>query len=161
MSVEEKFDGVKNTFSLFMAFFNEVAQEIGMEKAVALDAKVGRATNADIGKMMREQAGAQEIDAKTAYMMTSKAVEEGFAISSEVIEESPQKVVFNIGKCPIHEACQMAGMDSESIEALCRATSIESMDAMVKELNPNLSYRLAKFRSAEDGCCKEEIVIAE
>ena len=111
MSVEEKFDGAKNAFSLYRAFFNEVAQEIGMEKAVALDAKVGKAMNAGIGKMMKEQAGTQEIDAKTAYMMTSKAIEEGFGIRSEVKEENSQKVVFNVGRCAIYEACQMAGMD--------------------------------------------------
>ena len=161
MSAEEKFDGAKNVFSLFMAFFNEVAQEIGMEKAVTLDAKVSKAMNAKIGKMMKEQAGMQEIDAKTAYMMTSKAIEEGFGFSWEVKEENSQKVVFNIGRCPVYEACQIAGMDAESIEALCRATSIESMDAMAKELNPKLSYRLTKFRSAGDGCCEEEIVLAE
>ena len=87
----------------------------------------------------------------------SKAIEEGFGISSEAKEESPQKVVFNVGKCPIYEACQTAGMDAESIEAHCRATGIKSMDAMAKELNPKLSYRLTKFRSAGDGCCEEEI----
>jgi hypothetical protein len=50
-------------------------------------------------------------------------------------------------------------MDNESIEAVCRAGALQYMDAMVKQWNPNLSYRLRKFRSSADGHCIEEVVL--
>jgi hypothetical protein len=53
----------------------------------------------------------------------------------------------------------MLGMDNESIEAVCRAGALRYMDAMVKQWNPNLSYRLREFRSSADGHCIEEVVL--
>ena len=115
------FSGAKNALVLHRAFVNEVAQEIGMDHAISLEAKVTKAINAKQGKIMREQAGSQEIDAKTAYLMTSKAIEGSFGFSWDLKEESPQRIAFNVGRCPIYEACQEVGMNAESIEALCRA----------------------------------------
>ena len=57
-------------------------------------------------------------------------------------------------------ALQAVGMDAEAIEAACRACSIRLMEAMAKQLNPNLSYQLVKFRTAPDGYCEEAIVLA-
>jgi hypothetical protein len=51
------------------------------------------------------------------------------------------------------------GMDVKDIEANCRATSMRFMDAMVKQLNPNLSYELTKFRSTADESCEESLVL--
>jgi len=54
----------------------------------------------------------------------------------------------------------MMGMDAKTIENLvCRSGSIKLMDAMVKQLNPNLSVRIKKFRSSADDFCEEEIVL--
>jgi len=78
----------------------------------------------------------------------------------EVIEESPQRVVFKVDRCPVYEAAHALGMDAEAIEAICRADSIRFMGAMAKQLNPNLSYQLRKFRSAADDSCEEAIVLA-
>jgi len=33
------------------------------------------------------------------------------------------------------------------------------MDAMVKQWNPNFSYRLGEFRSSAEGHCIEEVVL--
>jgi hypothetical protein len=33
------------------------------------------------------------------------------------------------------------------------------MDAVAKQLNPDLSYRLKEFRSSVDGYCLEEVVL--
>ena len=130
-----------------------------MERALALITKTDEALGAKTGKMIKEQAGAEELDAKAAASLARNAIEESYGISSEVIEESPQKVVFNLGKCPIYEAAQEVGLDAETIEALCRAGGLRLMDTTVKQLNPNLSYQLIKFRSAADNFCEEEIVL--
>ena len=65
-----------------------------------------------------------------------------------------------VGKSPIYESAQALGMDTKAIEASCRASCIKYMDAIAKQLNPNLSYQLTKFRSAADGYCEEVVVLA-
>ena len=130
-----------------------------MERAVACYTKTSESRGAKVGKMIKEQAGVEELDAKAAASLARNAIEEGYGISSEVIEESPQKVVFNVGRCPTYEAAQEVGLDAETIETLCRAGGRRTMETMVKQLNPNLSYQLRKFRSSADDFCEEEIVL--
>ena len=76
------------------------------------------------------------------------------------MEESPDRAVFKIYKCPVYEAGQMLGLDASTIEAQCRAGSIPFMDNMVKQLNPKLGCQLKKFRSTADDFCEEEILLS-
>jgi hypothetical protein len=161
MAVEDKFSGAKNTFTLFFAYLNAVAQEIGMEQAAALSTKVDEAMGAAQGKMIKEQAGIEQFDAKAAALLARNAIEEGFGITSEVTEESPQRVAFKIGRCPVFEAAEAAGLDVKNIEALCHDGPLKYMNAMVKQLNPNLSYQLRKFRSGADDYCEEAIALSK
>jgi hypothetical protein len=108
------------------------------------------------GKMIKEQAGAKEFDAMAAYSVVN-SLTEGLGITPEVLEESPQRVVFKTGKCPLYEAARMIGLDAETIEITCRADKL--LDTMFKQVNPNLSHRLRKFRSGPDDFCEEEIVL--
>ncbi len=158
MAVEDKFNGAKNAFTFFFAYLNTVAQEIGMEQAAALSTKVDETMGATGGKRIKEQAGTGQFDAKAAAVLARNSIEEGFGITSEVIEESPQRAAFRIGRCPVYEAAQAAGLDVKNVEALCHAGPLKYMNAMVKQLNPNLSYQLRKFRSAADDFCEEAIV---
>ena len=75
-----------------------------------------------------------------------------------MIEESLQEVVVKLSKCPVYTAAQMLGLDSETIETMCRNGSAQLMHTATKELNPNLSYQLRKFRSGPDDFCEEAIV---
>jgi len=159
MAIEDTFNGAKNAFTLFFAYLNTVAQEIGMERALALNTKMWEAMGAARGKMMKEQSDIKEFDARAAHSLT-KSVPENIGISMEVLEESPQRVVTKTGKCPLYEACQVVGLDAKTIEARCRTGSVRFMDAAVKQLNPNLNYRLRKHRSGPDDFCEEEIVLS-
>jgi hypothetical protein len=87
------------------------------------------------------------------------AIEQGFGIPSEVIEASPESVVLKIARCPVYEAARALGMEPEAIEASCRAGSVSFMDAMAKQLNPELRYELRRFRSAPDDACEEAILL--
>lgn len=158
MAIEDTFNGAKNASTFFYAYFNMVAQEISKERAVALHTKMAEVMGAKTGKMMKEQAGAEELDAKAAALLVINSIE-GLGIRSEVIEESPQKVLYKCGRCPFYEAAQIVGMDAETIEAGCRAGGIRSMDTTVKQLNPDLNYKLTKFRSSADDFCEEVIVL--
>jgi hypothetical protein len=50
------------------------------------------------------------------------------------------------------------GVDAETIETLCRSGPVRFMDAVTKQLNPNYSYQLQRFRSGADDFCEEVIV---
>lgn len=158
MAIEDVFNGAKTTFTFFFAYLNAVAQEIGMERAIAVDTKACETMGAIQGKMMRERSGMKEFDCKAAWSLV-KTGPESLGITMEKLEESPQRVVSKMGRCPVYEAAQMLGMDAKTIETGCRAASIRFMDAVAKQLNPSLSFRLRKFRSAPDDFCEEEIVL--
>ena len=109
------------------------------------------------GKILKEQAGAEELDVKAAWSLV-KSIPVGIGIGAEVIKESQQEIVIKAGKCPLYTAGQMLGFDNETMETMCRKGSARLMDTMTKELNPNLTYQLRKFRSGADDFCEEAII---
>ncbi len=155
MAGEDAFDGAKAAFSSYFAFFKTVAQEIGMERTLALGKKTVETMAAMQANKMKEETGIKEFDAKTASSLVW-TIPQTLGITREVVEESPQRVMFKVGRCPIYEAAQTLGLDPESA---CHANPLIHMDALVKQLNPNLSYRLLKYRTAPDDFCEEEIVL--
>ena len=159
MATTDTLRGATNAFTFVFAYINTVGQEIGMEKAIALDAEMCAMMGAAQGQAIKAQAGLDEIDLATAAALADASIEEGLGIVSEVIEKSAQRIVSRRGRCPIYEAAQMLGMDNESIEAMCRAGALRYMDTMVKQWNPNFSYRLREFRSSAEGHCIEEVVL--
>jgi len=158
MSMEDAFNGAKNAFAFYGAYLNTVAQEIGLERALALNTKMLETMGAMQGKMVKQQARIEEADAKGAYSL-AKGVPESLGLAFEVLEESPTTVRFRCPQCSFYEGCQMAGLNDKTREIMCRAGSLRFMDAIVKQLNPRLSYQLAKYRSAADDFCEEQIVL--
>lgn len=159
MGMEDVFNGAKSAMTFYDAYLKTVAEEIGMDQAVSLHTKMFETMGEMQGKMIKEQAGTEEIDTKAALSLV-KSAPESLGITMEVVEESPQRVSFKVSKCPIYEAAQMMGVEPETIEALCRSGPVRFMDAMTKQLNPNFSYQLQRFRSGADDFCEEVIVQA-
>jgi hypothetical protein len=159
MGIDDKRDGAMNAFSFLFGYLNMVAREIGMEQATALSSDVDAAMGAEQGKMIREKAIAAEFDARAAALIAQNSIEEGFGITSEVLEDSPRKTVFKVGRCPVFEAAQKMGLDAETIKTLCHAGPLKYMDALIKQLNPDLRYQLLKFRSTADDFCEEGIIL--
>jgi len=157
MGTEDTLNGATAAMTLLNAYMGTVAEEIGMDRAGSLFTKMCENMGVMQGKMMKEQAGTEEIDTKTAWSLV-KNVPENIGISSEVIEESPQEVVVRLGKCPVYSGAETLGIDPKTIETMCRTGSAILMNTAVKQLNPNLSHQLRKFRSSADDFCEEAIV---
>ena len=155
MGIEDTYSGATAAMTYFNGYIKKVAEEIGMDRAVNLFTQMCETMGAMQGKMMKEQAGTEEIDAKTAWSLI-RTVPEGIGITSEVIKEGPQEVVVKMSKCPVYTAGQMLGLD---VETLCRNGAAKLMYTATKELNPKLSYQLRKFRSGPDDFCEEAIVL--
>jgi len=158
MAGKDAFTGAKTALLAFDAYVNTVAQEIGMERAVSLMTKAFENMGVMQGQMMKQQAGIKEYDAQTAWSLL-KTTPEDLGIKFQVIEQSPKKVVVKAGKCPIYEAAQTLGLDGKTIETMCNASTNRFDEMLVKQLNPGLSFRLRKFRSAPDDFCEEEVVL--
>ncbi len=159
MAVQDTFNGAKSGLTFMQAYLNTVGQEIGMEKALALETKTTQMLGKAQGMMLKKQAGVEEVDIKTAEKMLSALIEEALGIPSEVTDESPTKITCKVGRCPVYLSAEMLGMDNKAIEASCKAGSITYMDTAAKQLNPKLSYKLTKFRSSADDFCEETVVM--
>jgi hypothetical protein len=157
MAIEDNLNAARAAFVFYDAYMNAVAQEMGMEKALALHTKVCENLGPFQGQMLKGQTHIKDFDAKAAYSMV-KTVPETLGIATEVLEESPQKVRFKCKQCSVYEAAMLVGLDQKTREAICRNGSIVFMDKVLKQLNPKLSYRLVKYRSSADDFCEEAIV---
>jgi hypothetical protein len=158
MATKDVFNGATAGLRVFYAYTNTVAQDIGMERALGLLTKMAENGGAMRGKAMKEKAGTKKLDAKTAWLLL-RTVPESMGESIKVVEQSPQRVAFRVITCPHYEAAQMLGMDAKTIETICRASSTRLMDVCAKQLDPGLSFRARKFRSAADDFCEEEITL--
>ena len=157
MSMEDTLNGATMAMTFLYGYLNTFAGEDGMERAMSLQTKMCENMGVMQGQMMKEQAGTEEIDLQTAWSM-AKIVPEGIGISTEVIEETPEGIVAQFGQCPVYSACQMLGMDHDTIENICRCGSARFMDSLTQQLNPNLRHELRKFRSSPDDFCVEAII---
>ena len=134
-------------------------EEVGLEKSIEIRSEVFRKIGTAQGKMLKEQAGIEgEVDAQTAHQLIEPLVQT-IGIVTEPIEAGPDQVVMRVGPCPVYNAAAAVGWDPEMMKIGCEAGAMNFMDAVVKQLNPNLSMRLAEFREEPGSCCLEEIVI--
>ena len=159
MTMTDTFNGAKNASTFLFAYLNTVAQDIGMERAMALDAQMCQTMGAAWGQSIKAQAGIGEADARAAVSLARAFMSEAIGISTEVVEESTERAMLRVGRCPLYEAAQVLGMDNAATEALCRAGAIGYMDTMVKQFNPNLGYDLSQFRPSADASCIEVIAV--
>ena len=157
MAIEDTYNGATAVMTFEIAYIKTVAEEIGMDKALGLLTKMCESMGTIQGKILKEKAGAEELDVKAAWSLV-KSVPAGIGIGAEVIKESQQEIVIKAGRCPFYSAGQMLGLDNQTMETMCRKGSARLMDTMTKELNPNLRYELRKFRSGADDFCEEAII---
>jgi hypothetical protein len=157
MAIEDTYNGATAAMTFMNAYIKMVAEEIGMDKALGLLTKMCESMGTMQGKILKEKAGAEEFDVKAAWSLV-KSVPVGIGIGAEVIKESQQEIVIKAGRCPLYSSGQMLGFDNQTMETMCRKGSARLMDAMTKELNPNLRYELRKFRPGADDFCEEAII---
>ncbi len=157
MAANDAFTGAKTAMMMLDAFAGAVGKEIGMERTLGLMAQTCENMAAIMGKRLKQQASDQEIDARAAWSML-KASAENLGITFQVAEESPNRVFVKSGRCSVYEAAQALGMDNKTIETMCKFSSNRFDDALVKQLNPSLSFRMLKFRSSAEEPCEEELI---
>jgi hypothetical protein len=151
--------------SATFAFAGVQALEVAMleimeqDQANAVVAGVWEKLGTGQGQMVKQQLGIDGVvDIKTAHQILEQVVNV-IGVETEIIESSPDKITMKVSACPVFNAGAAIDMDPALIEQGCQHGAMSFMTALVKQLNPNLSVRLAKFRGTPDQCCIEEIVL--
>ena len=155
MAREERFNAVKAAYSTLGGFFKDVAQEIGMEKALAVYSKRGEAAGVMVAQLTKERQAGQGIDLKVLAAVESEGCDL-FGLTYE-IEHTPTSMKIIAHQCPIYDGFQSAGLDHQTIQQLCDANANGEIRGLNKAF-PQLSG-CAKFRSAPDQPCTEEFVL--
>jgi hypothetical protein len=157
MAREDAFNAAKATSTLLGGFFKDVANEIGLEKALSLYAKHGEVVGAMMARAVKERLGDKEFDMKTLASVASGLYQIcGYTFE---LEETPTSIKVKCFQCPFYEGFKNAGLDDQTIEAACNQ-SVAVQLAELKKAFPQLSGRL-KFRSAPDQPCIDEFELAK
>jgi hypothetical protein len=153
MMSEKTFNNVKHRLKVHDIFAQTVAEEIGMDRTVELFTQTAEKMGTIQGGLLRQQAGAKKFDAHMAATLV-RATYENLGISMKMEEESPRSILLTCTSCPNYTAAHEVGIDDKTIESWCRVGNIKFIDTVVKQLNPDLSFRLVKFRTTPKDSCE-------
>jgi hypothetical protein len=157
MSKTDVFSGTKAGMQIYNVFAQAVAEEIGVEMTIALQSKVMEKIGKLQGNMMQMQAGIKQFNTQTTSTLVKTAME-NLGLKIKLIKESERTVLFKCTRCPIYDAGHELGINHKTIESWCRASNIRLFDSAIKQLNPDLTFRIVKFRIAPEDFCEEEMV---
>lgn len=155
MLAEVSYNIAVKVYALYGAFFNEVAKELGKQKTLALHRRAHELMGVETGKKVREQMGDIKYDLKTVAEILKKS-NVSIGIDSQMTE-GPGSLLLRNARCPMYDGYRMGGLDDDAAEALCQVGAPAKLGSTLKELNPNVSYRLTHYRDKPTERCEEEI----
>lgn len=156
MAQQEVYDAVKESFTILGGFFTEVSQDVGPERATEMYGRVFDGMGELFGTMAAKHRGDADISGKVAAEL--EQLYPAFGIDPEM-EISPTRILVHSHACPIYDGYRAAGLDHDTIEAMCRS-SVACEAAAFRRIVPDGNMSLAKFRAAPDDFCTEAIELA-
>ena len=152
---EQSYSVAVKVYSLYGAFFNEVTKELGDKKALALHRRAHEVMGIETGRKLREQMGNIKYDLKALAEILRKS-NVSIGIDSQMVE-GPSSLLLRNARCPMYDGYRMGGLGDEAAETLCQVGAPAKLGSTLKELNPNVSYRLTHYRQKPSERCEEEI----
>ena len=156
---EDIYKGAIAGTSIFVGFFNVVAEEFGTEKAVELLRKLGTNMGTNSGQNYRKELGDQLLDTKKLAELTT-GVTNTFGDKVEVVYEK-NSIRLRVRCCPFAEAYKALGMDMISGKVICKAMDESFCKAFIKEIAPNGRWELTKCRESFDDYCEEKYMLTK
>jgi len=144
---EEVFDAAKGGYSAMGKFFQAVAEEIGMKRALELWGSSYEHYGPILDEMFRTQS-LEEFGVNMGVMMISLGLD-------SKISRTSNSVLATTRRCPEYDGYKEAGLDHEAIKKLCLCT-VGSIDASLQKLGANGGMSINKYRSDSDDFCIEE-----
>jgi hypothetical protein len=154
MGSEVAFNAAKGAYGTYGALLKDIAQEVGMERALALHARRGEGYGAMVAGMIKDELGDEEFNMQALASVLSGITEEGGLIAK--VEGTQTSATCEVFECPLYEGLKMAGWSHEDIEKTCNCFGAAERNELQKSY-PQLSASL-KFRSAPDQSCVEEFL---
>lgn len=155
MTKEDAFNAWVGSMNMYGAFFALVAKEVGMEKALKMNAAASEPFGDQMGKALKEELAGKKLNTKALNKVMS-SMSAGWGMEPE-IKVGPKSVTLRIDKCPQYEGLKMAGLDDKTIEKMCSTMSKTEYDA-INKYYPELEGKI-KFRKSPKDACIEEIAI--
>jgi hypothetical protein len=153
---EEVYQATKKIFGLYGAFFDLVAQQIGIEKALDLHIKAHERLGITAGKLLKDKLGKERPDLQELGNILRES-NLGIGIESEVADMNPTSIVFSNLKCPLYDGYRLGGLDDKTAETLCQQGAPAKLGSTLMYLNPDIKYHLQYYRTKPDEPCKEII----
>lgn len=156
MAKPHVYNAVRDSFTILGTFFAQVATEVGKERAIEMYGKFGGAIGEMIGNMIKDHRGdrkpAKRVGARLRELYEKHGIDARLEIGQTVI-----KAHSNV--CPIYDGLMAAGIDHETIEAMCRS-ALACQAASLGRVVPDAGVSLTKFRAKPDDFCTEETTLA-
>ena len=153
---EEVYQATKKIFGLYGTFFDLVAQQIGIEKALDLHIKAHERLGITAGKLLKDKLGKERPDLQELGNILRES-NLGIGIESEVADMNPTSIVFSNLKCPLYDGYRLGGLDDKTAETLCQQGAPAKLGSTLMYLNPDIKYHLQYYRTKPDEPCKEVI----
>ncbi len=150
------FNAAKAAFSAYGGLLKDVAQELGMDKAVDLHARRCEAFYVSLAGMITSRMGDKGFDLSIVSAVF-KDVNHSFFGSVCEIEESPGTLRCSYTECPIYDGLSSAGLDHQAIELICTGGESKGLEKF-RGAFPQVSCSL-KFRAASDQSCVQEFAL--
>jgi hypothetical protein len=116
------------------------------EDGLKLIAEMSQDYGIQIAQRAKAKLADNDLNSVAGYLLRIfNTVSHGSGVSS-VVEQSKEKFVITIGRCPLNF----------EMPAMCLAHTMMER-AVVEELNPGLTYRIGKCIPAGDSCCEHII----
>jgi len=144
---------------MYGLFFKTVAQEIGMERALAIHAKLGEPFGIQIGEAFKQKFGNKKPDTESLKAIF-QPIYTSFGAYTRITYEykvTPKTLSIVIAKCPLYEGFKAAGLDHETIGKMCKAM-IKVELSQVRSLYPKIEGS-AQFKDSLGGPCIEKWTI--
>jgi hypothetical protein len=142
-------------FSQLALYVMAVAEKYGRQEAFDLLASSFNQYGTQIGSMVKQQLEGREANAQDIFGVLGPGNQSvGFEV--EEVDSAPEKVTFNIRRCPLYEGCQAMGAPDQEF---CNNLGLPFMNGVAKTMNPNAEYTIVRRRTSADGHCVEEITI--
>ncbi len=142
-------------FALYGRFFKHVAEEIGVERTLELQAKAGKEAGEKVGTWMKEIKGFDSLDVET-FLPMLREINDPFGYES-TYEIKPGNVILTTHRCPLYHDFKMSGHGDNRSGYLC-GYLLRAFFKGLKEVYPNIEFDL-NFREDEEGRCIETIII--
>ena len=152
---ETEYSAAAKVYALYGALFNEVVKELGEGKALALHRNAHEIIGLKTGRRLREQMDEIEYDLETLTKVLQKG-NQSIGIDCQMVVDADSLLLRNL-RCPMYDGYRDGGLDDRMAETLCQIGAPAKLWTTLKQLNPDIVYKLKHYRDEPDERCEGEI----